>query len=158
MIHRTIGRSWRGKRDVDSLTIVPDPEDYSQTRRQNVRDYTACVVGELRSLAGNAALPPETDVSINLQRSFYDTANVVQQGVISLHADREGFVQLDSSPMISSESTFSELIAELHGGRACTGIKFQPKPGRGLSELLDGSFEVVRNSGSSLVIRSRISM
>ena len=72
--------------------------------------------------------------------------------------DREGFVQLDSIPMISSESTFSELIAELHAGRACTGIKFQPKPGRGLSELLDGSFEVVRNSGSSLVIRSRISI
>ncbi len=105
----TIGVAWTSIRDVENVEITPDANDESKSCRKAVRDYGSFVAAGLRHAAGNAALAADTEFSIlRLQRSFYDSSNVPQQGAINLRLDANGFVALGAVPMLSRQARYSE--------------------------------------------------
>lgn len=104
-----LGRAWTAYRDMQGINLQPKDSDESASTRKQLRDFGAVYAATLRFIAGNAALPPGQTIRIfRLQMSFYDRANIMQQGLINIPLDDQGYLQLETVPMVSRMSAYNE--------------------------------------------------
>lgn len=109
----TVGRSWEDIRDTDLVRFSPEPKDPSARARKNLNSFAAFNAGVQRAAAAGMMAPGQQVSVIRLFRSFYDTANVPNQGAIRLRLDEEGYLQCEGIPMVGADSTWSEFRADM---------------------------------------------